>query len=422
MTTTRETSAQHPGLLTTLARKALFKNLAALSRGSLTVIDGDARLSFGDSRSSLRATLRVQNRAFYRHAASGGSIGIAEAYMDGLWDCDDLTSLVRIMVLNRDARDRLEKGTARLALLFQRFCHRLHANTRSGSRRNIAAHYDLGNELYQLFLDPTLSYSCGFFTSPASTLEEASTAKFDMICKKLRLTPDTHVVEIGTGWGGFALHAARHYGCPVTTTTISSQQHALAAARIREAGLDQRITLLKQDYRELKGQYDRLVSIEMIEAVGDRYLPDYFRACCRLLKADGLALIQAISVPDRIYDAYIQEPDFINAHIFPGGCCPSAGAIARAVAARTDFRLVHLQDMTPHYVRTLQAWRATFLSNEGAIRALGYDDRFMRMWIYYLCYCEGPFAEQFTTVAQLLYARPDYRTGYGTAQGSLNET
>ena len=409
MKTTRQTSAKQPGLLTTAARNALFKNLGALSRGALTVAEGDARRTFGDPRAALHATLRIRDAAFYRHVAFGGSIGIAEAYMDGLWDCDDLTSLVRIMVLNRDARDRLEKGCARLALLFQGLCYRLHANTRRGSRRNIAAHYDLGNALYQLFLDPTLAYSSGFFATPETPMEEASLAKFDMICKKLRLTPDTRVVEIGTGWGGFALHAARQYGCPVTTTTISSQQYDWAAARIREAGLEDRITLLKQDYRDLKGQYDRLVSIEMIEAVGDRYLPDYFRACCRLLKPDGLALIQAISVPDRIYDAYTREPDFINTHIFPGGCCPSPGAMARAVAARTDFRLIHLQDLTPHYVRTLQAWRTAFLSNEKSVRALGYDDRFVRMWLYYLCYCEGAFAEQFTTVAQLLYARPDYR-------------
>jgi cyclopropane-fatty-acyl-phospholipid synthase len=241
-------------------------------------------------------------------------------------------------------------------------------------------------------------------------LEDASKAKYDLICKKLRLTPDTHVIEIGTGWGGFAIHAARHYGCPVTTTTISQQQHDLAAQRIHEAGLAGRITLLKQDYRDLKGQFDRLVSIEMIEAVGDRFLPDYFRTCSQLLKPDGLALIQAISVPDWEYEGYLKCPEFINTYIFPGGCCPSVGAMTRAVGKNTNMRLIQYQDITPHYVRTLQCWRERFLAKREAVKALGYDERFCRMWEYYLCYCEGAFAEQFTTVEHLLYAKPDYRT------------
>ncbi len=410
MKTPQLPSARQTGPLTAFARNTLFKRLAPLSRGAITLIEGEEHRTFGQSGAPLHATLRIHDRAFFKRAVFGGSIGIAEAYMDGLWDCDDLTTLFRIMVLNRTARDNLEQGFARFALFLWSISYRLRANTRSGSRRNIAAHYDLGNELYKLFLDPTLAYSCGFFPSANATMEEASIAKFDMICKKLRLTPDTRLVEIGTGWGGFAIHAASRYGCSITTTTISSQQYELAARRISEAGLGDRITLLKQDYRDLEGQYDRLVSIEMIEAVGARFLSDYFRACCRLLKPDGLALIQAISVPDRIFDDYAKNPEFINTYIFPGGCCPSVGAMSHAVATCTDLRLIHFQDLTPHYVRTLQAWRKTFLANEKAIRALGYDDRFIRMWLYYLCYCEGAFAEQFTTDAQLLYARPDYRT------------
>jgi cyclopropane-fatty-acyl-phospholipid synthase len=411
---------EKPGLLTAFARTSILKNLSLFRRGRLTLVEGETRMTFGEQEADLCAELRICDPLFYKHTAFGGSIGAAEAYMDGQWECDDLVSLFRLMELNRATRDNLDKGAARFAQFLQFVCYRLHDNTRRGSRRNIAAHYDLGNEMYQLFLDPTMAYSSGFFTSSESTMEEASTAKFDLICKKIQLTPETHVIEIGTGWGGFALHAVRHYGCRVTTTTISTQQHDLAAERIRAAGLEDRITLLKQDYRELNGQYDRLVSIEMIEAVGDRFLPEYFRTCSRLLKPDGLALIQAISVPDREYAAYLKCPEFINTYIFPGGCCPSIGAMSRAVAGHTDLRLVHLHDLTPHYVRTLQEWRKRFLANEQAIRALGYDDRFVRMWLYYLCYCEGAFAEQFTTVAQLLYAKPHYRIGTEIIEGLVN--
>jgi cyclopropane-fatty-acyl-phospholipid synthase len=284
--------------------------------------------------------------------------------------------------------------------------HRLNDNSRRGSRRNIAAHYDLGNDFYRLFLDPTMAYSCGFFAGPDSTLEEASVAKFDRICRKLRLLPGMSLLEIGTGWGGFALHAARHYGCQVTTTTLSQQQHDYALARVRAAGLADRITLLLEDYRELAGQFDRLVSIEMIEAVGHRHLPTFFAVCGKRLKPTGMGLIQAITVPDREYPRYLKTPDFINRYIFPGGCCPSLAALAQA-AATTDLALVHREELTPHYALTLREWRRAFQERLGEVRALGYDERFIRMWDYYLCYCEGGFAEQFTGLWQLLYAKPD---------------
>jgi cyclopropane-fatty-acyl-phospholipid synthase len=397
------------GFLVNMAKQAVLKNLSQIRRGCLTIIEGDSRMTFGDPTTGPSAEIKIHSPVFYRQAAFGGSIGIGEAYMNGGWDCEELTSLIRLLVLNRQTRDDLDKGLACFVQKLQYLSYRLHANTRRGSRRNIHAHYDLGNAMYQLFLDSTMSYSCGYFTMPSMTLEDAAKAKYDLICKKLRLTPNTHVIEIGTGWGGFAIYAARHYGCPVTTTTISQQQYDLAAQRIHEAGLAGRITLLKQDYRDLKGQYDRLVSIEMIEAVGDRFLPDYFRTCSQLLKPDGLALIQAISVPDWEYEGYLKCPEFINTYIFPGGCCPSVGAMTRAVGNNTNMRLIHYQDITPHYVRTLQCWRERFLAKREAVKALGYDERFCRMWEYYLCYCEGAFAEQFTTVEQLLYAKPDYR-------------
>lgn len=401
-----------PGPLERLARALLLKSLEAISSGHLSLVDRGRRMEFGDPRSDLSATIRVQGPAFYRRAVLGGTIGAAESYMDGDWDCDDLPALVRIMVRSQEAQERLEGGLAKLAAPLRRLLHRLNDNTRRGSRRNIAAHYDRGNDLYRLFLDPTMAYSCGIFERDDSTMEEASVAKFDRICQRLRLGPGMELLEIGTGWGGFAIHAARHYGCRVTTTTISRQQFALAAERIREAGLGDRITLLQQDYRDLTGVFHRLVSIEMIEAVGHRHLPAFFDVCCRRLRPDGMGLIQAITVPDRIYDRYVNTPDFINRYIFPGGSCPSPGALARAVAA-TDLRLVHREDLTHHYVRTLQEWRRAFHGNLEAVRSLGYDDRFIRMWDYYLAYCEGGFAERFTGVEQLVYARP----GCGTEPG-----
>lgn len=406
------TGATHPaGVLDRLARAALLKGLARISRGHIALQDGDRSMEFGPADAALRAEIQVKEAAFYRRVAFGGSVGAAEAYMDDQWACDDLAALVRIFVANQPAKDSLESGLARLAQPLQRMVHRLNDNTRRGSRRNIAAHYDLGNDLYRLFLDPTMAYSCGFFRRDDVTMEQASTAKFDLICRKLGLAPGMHVVEIGTGWGGFALHAVRNYGCRVTTTTISTEQHALAAERIQAAGLQDQITLLKSDYRDLRGQYDRLTSIEMIEAVGDRHLPEFFRVCSRLLKSDGLALIQAITVPDQAYEAYLRTPDFINLYIFPGGSCPSLGAMTRAVGTATDLRQVQQQDLTPHYVRTLQEWRRSFTANLPEVRALGYDERFIRMWHCYFCYCEGAFAEQYTGVHQLLYAKPEHRIG-----------
>lgn len=407
----KKEAAPSAGPLHRLARAALYKSLASISTGQVTIKDYGQTQEFGLPGAEPRAVITVKDSAFYRRAAFGGSVGAAEAYMDGQWECDDLAALVRIMVRNGPAKASLDTGLARLALPLQRLLHRLNDNTRRGSRRNIAAHYDLGNDLYRLFLDPTMAYSCGFFRSEDCTMEQASAAKFDLACRKLGLAPGMSVIEIGTGWGGFALHAARHYGCQVTTTTISAEQHKMAAGRIREAGLQDKITLLSSDYRDLRGQYDRLVSIEMIEAVGDKHLPGFFRACAGLLKPDGLALIQAITMPDRAYANYVKNPDFINLYIFPGSCCPSLQAMTGAAAGATDLRLVSLQDLTPHYARTLREWRRAFTANLSAVRALGYDERFIRMWHCYFCYCEGAFAEQYTGVAQLLYARPEHRIG-----------
>ncbi|MRR58781.1 MAG: class I SAM-dependent methyltransferase, partial [Deltaproteobacteria bacterium] len=348
----------------------------------------------------------VHDPRFYTKAVLGGSIGAAEGYMAGYWSADDLTNLIRIMTLNHRVQTGFEKGLARLTFPFHRLYHLLHGNTKKGSRKNIAAHYDLGNDFYKLFLDETMTYSCGIFERPESSLGEASVAKYDRICRKLRLGPDTELLEIGCGWGGFAMHAASRYGCRVTTTTISRQQYEVARERIRTAGLADRITLLQDDYRDLRGNYDRLVSIEMIEAVGYGYMETFLGNCARLLKPDGMLLLQGITMPDHLFDRYKYSVDFINRYIFPGSCLTSVTSLTSAAARATDLRLVHLEDITSHYARTLREWRRRFFERIDDVRSLGYPEEFIRMWEFYLCYCEGGFAERYVGDVQLLFTRP----------------
>ena len=354
-------------------------------------------------------TLEVLDPGFYRALAGNGSVGAGEAYMDGLWRCSDLVALVRLLVRNRDLLDGMETGSARLGGLAMKAIHLLRRNTRSGSRRNIAAHYDLGNEFFRLFLSEDLMYSSAYWTGAGDTLEAASTRKLDLICRKLALGPDDHVVEIGTGWGGFAVHAAKHYGCRVTTTTISREQHDLAAARIQQAGLGDRITLLQSDYRDLTGQYDKLVSIEMIEAVGADFQDSYFGQIGRLLKPEGLALVQAITIEDHRYEQALKSVDFIKRHVFPGCFIPSVSAMLASKTRSSDLALVGLEDFGLSYARTLQAWRERFLAQLPAVRAQGYDERFVRMWEFYLAYCEGGFRERSIGVSHLLMAKPGWR-------------
>jgi cyclopropane-fatty-acyl-phospholipid synthase len=282
-------------------------------------------------------------------------------------------------------------------------------NTLAGSQANIAAHYDLGNDFYALFLDETMTYSCGIFEQEDSTLEEASLAKYDRICRKLALKPEDEVLEIGTGWGGFAIYAAGRYGCRVTTTTISRAQFDLARPRIAEAGLEDRVTLLLKDYRHLTGSYDKLVSIEMIEAVGFEYFDTFFSVCSERLKDDGLMCLQAITIADQVFDRYRRSHDFIRSHVFPGSCLISLGALSASLARATDLRLIHLEDLTPHYARTLKLWRERFFANLDQVRALGYPETFIRLWEFYLCYCEGGFAERYIGDVQMVLAKPGNR-------------
>jgi cyclopropane-fatty-acyl-phospholipid synthase len=394
-----------------IARRSVLSLLTKLTHGRMTIIEGDDHLSFGQKSetSPLEAEVRVHHAHFYSRILFGGSIGAAEAYMEGLWSADDLTAVMRIVALNRQTAARLEKGPARLMAPLYRLYHLARKNTKVGSRKNILAHYDLGNDFYSLFLDDTMTYSCGIFEHEQSTLADAAVAKYDRICKKLRLKPGDRVVEIGTGWGGFAVHAAQNFGVQVTTTTISDQQHAFAEKRFRDAGLSDRVSLLKKDYRDLTGEFDKLVSIEMIEAVGHHFYGAFFQTCSRLLKADGLMALQSITIGDQIFDRHARSVDFIKRYIFPGSCIPSVTAISNAVAGSTDLRLVHLEDITPHYARTLREWRRRFLANIDKVREMGYSDTFIRMWEYYLCYCEGGFAERYIGDVQILFAKPLYR-------------
>jgi cyclopropane-fatty-acyl-phospholipid synthase len=397
-----------PSAFDGLARKTLFSLLERLDRGIITLREGDRHKSFGKQSEAfpLEAEVNVYHPRFYSATLLGGSVGAGEAYMAGYWSADDLTTLMRIIVLNEHVLQSMDKGWSRLKAPLYKFFHRLHKDTRAGSRVNIAAHYDLGNDFYALFLDETLTYSCGIFEREDSTLKEASMAKYDRICRKLGLGPGDHVLEIGTGWGGFAIYAAQNCGCRVTTTTISQEQHALAKERVEKAGLSDQITLLFKDYRELEGKYDKAVSIEMIEAVGHQYYETFFRCCSDRLKDDGMMLIQAITIADRVFERHKKEVDFIKRYIFPGSCIPSIAAMARAMARATDLRIFHLEDITPHYARTLRTWRRRFFENLDQVRELGFGEAFIRMWEYYLCYCEGAFMERYLGDVHLLLTKP----------------
>lgn len=397
------------GALTALARGAVLSRLAGLDAGGLVLHESGKSWRFGDGGDEVR--VEVLHPAFWGDVAFGGSVGAGEAYMDGAWRCDDLVGLMRLLLRNRAVLDGMEGGLARLSAPLRGLLHRLNRNTRAGSRRNIAAHYDLGNDFYRLWLDETLMYSCAVFERPDMGLARASAAKLERICRKLELGPADHVLEIGTGWGGFALHAARHHGCRVTTATISQRQYELAHRRVWEAGLERRVEVVLADYRDLGGQYDKLVSIEMVEAVGADHLEAYFRQCGRLLKPQGAMLLQAITIADQRYEAALKEVDFIQKHIFPGGFLPSVTALATAMTAASDLRTVHLEDIGPHYAETVARWRANFLGQLDAVRGLGFDERFIRMWEFYLAYCEGGFRERDIGTVQMLLAKPGWRGG-----------
>jgi cyclopropane-fatty-acyl-phospholipid synthase len=400
-----------PAFLDRLARQAVLARLRMLHCGEVTLVDGDDREVLGSvsDQCELRATITIQNSRFYSYLAFGGSIGAAEAYIDGFWTCDDLTTLFCIVTRNPDLFFGVDHGLARVTAPLRRLFHLFRRNSYSGSRRNVAAHYDLGNEFFTLFLDETMMYSCAIFDHDEMTLSEASCAKLDRICRKLELSPRDHLLEIGTGWGGLAIHAAANFGCRVTTTTISKAQRTMALARVAAAGLSDRVTILLEDYRSLRGKFDKLASVEMIEAVGHQFFDSYFKACSDLLKPEGMMLLQAITIADSQYEAAKNRVDFIKRYIFPGSCIPSIAAICASLARVTDLRIFHLEDITPHYARTLREWRRRLFANIERVRALGYSEEFIRMWEFYLCYCEGGFVERYLGDVQMLLTKPQSR-------------
>jgi cyclopropane-fatty-acyl-phospholipid synthase len=382
---------QKPRMLDNFARRMVIKQLGRLKVGSLQLIEAGSSLSFGEAAvdAELSSKIEVIDPAFYSDLAFGGSIGAGEAYMRGCWQCEDLVSLVRILLRNRDVLDNMETGTAWLTLALQRFFHWINRNTREGARRNISAHYDLGNDFFALWLDESMMYSSAMFEHAEQSLSDAQRHRLDVVCEKLDLGPDDHVIEIGTGWGGFAIHAAKNYGCRVTTTTISRQQYEMAWQRVKDEGLQDRIELLLEDYRDLEGSYDKLVSIEMIEAIGSAQYDTYFDQCSRLLRPGGQMLIQAITIADDQYDYAQKNVDFIQRYIFPGSCLPSLQVMNETIARVSDMRVTGVEDIGQDYALTLNHWRRNFFAHINDVMEMGYPEEFIWMWEFYLCYCEG---------------------------------
>ncbi|MBK7405986.1 MAG: class I SAM-dependent methyltransferase [Phycisphaerales bacterium] len=404
------------GALEWLGRRLIDAAIGSIRHGSVRLVDGHGNVPSpatidrnGEPGDLPPVTVRVLDPAFYAAAAFGGSVGIAEAFIEGLWESDDLPALIELLTLNLSAARSLESPLARLLGPLSRAAYRLERNTRAGSRLNIISHYDLGNQFFSLFLDPTMTYSCAVFENGAHTLEQAQVEKIDRACRKLALSPEDHLLEIGTGWGALAIHAARRYGCRVTTTTISPEQHRLATASVLRAGLQDRVTVLCQDYRDLRGTFNKLVSIEMVEAVGREHFDTYFAACSRLLQPDGAALIQSIVIRDQYFEQAARRRDFLKKYIFPGSCLPSVGAMLDSLRRRTDLRLWHLEDLGPHYATTLRHWRDAFAERVDDVRGMGFDDRFIRMWTYYLAYCEGAFRARHVGDVQMLLTKPECR-------------
>ena len=401
-------TTSRPGMLDRFARRLVLKQFQRLQTGHLQVTENSSTVSFGESenQAELCGKIDVLDASFYSDIAFGGSIGAGESYMRGSWQCEDLVSLVRLLIQNRHVLDSMEKGTARLTRSLQRVFHWVNRNTREGARRNIAAHYDLGNDFFSLWLDESMMYSSAMFEHEEQSLGDAQLHRLDVVCQKLELGPDDHVIEIGTGWGGFAIHAAQKYGCRVTTTTISRQQYEMAWQRIQAAGLQDRIELLLEDYRDLEGRYDKLVSIEMIEAVGSEQYDTYFAQCSRLLKPGGRMLIQAITIADQQYAYSQKNVDFIQRYIFPGGCLPSLAVMTETIARVSDMKIADVEDIGQDYVLTLRHWRRNFFANLEKVLELGYPDEFIFMWEFYLCYCEGGFIERAISDVQLVADKP----------------
>ncbi|WP_146392577.1 SAM-dependent methyltransferase [Allorhodopirellula solitaria] len=401
-----ERNAATLGWMQRLTRHKMLNWLSSLEGGQVQFSDPQSNEVFGSWESPHSVSWQIHDPTFYSLLATQGSLGLAESYLCGHWEVDDLTTFLRILCRNLGRTSGITTRLASAAGQLRRLAFRLDNNSRRGSRRHIAAHYDLSNEFFEMFLDPTMMYSSAWFESADTPLHDASRAKIDRVCGKLKLQPTDHLLEIGTGWGGFALHAAQQYGCQVTTTTISQAQFEMTRDRVRRAGLSERIDTLASDYRDLNGRYDKLVSIEVVEAIGERHLDDFFRQSSRLLKPGGRCVMQAIVMPEQRYQSYRRSVDFIQKYIFPGGFLPSIAAIQDSVGRSTSFRLDSIEDISPHYAQTLSHWRERFQNRLADVRSLGFDDRFIRMWEFYLCYCEAAFREHAVRVVQIAWDKP----------------
>jgi len=394
-----------------VARELILRLFRNIRVGTLTLRDGDETFTLGNDQrpEAPHAQITVHNPRAYWRVLTGGSIASGEAYIDGDWSSRDLTEVTRLFSANMETLLAMTDNQSWIMKAALKVAHFGRRNTMLGSKENISAHYDLGNDFFALFLDPTMMYSAAVYPAADSTLDQAAIHKLDLICQSLELSADDELIEIGTGWGGMAIYAAEHYGCRVTTTTISQEQYEHTRAEVAARGLQDRITVLCQDYRKLEGSFDKLVSIEMIEAVGHEFYESYFQCVSRLLKPTGKAVIQAITIPDQRYDFARQSVDYIKRYIFPGGCLPSLGVIADNLARHTDLQMTQLRDITLDYARTLEAWHHSFLAQLDRVREMGFDDRFIRMWRFYLSYCEGGFRERIIGTYQITMAKPGYR-------------
>ncbi|MDB4125658.1 cyclopropane-fatty-acyl-phospholipid synthase family protein [Candidatus Marinimicrobia bacterium] len=400
-------SSKKPKFLISIFKKLVVKKFKNLKNGLIDFTDGEQSIMIGNKQSKLRVKLEVKSDEFYVLLGSGGLMGASEAYALGFWKVDDLVKLIQIMVRNKDLMENLDSGLSSLIKPINKWIHYRRQNTLLGSKKNILAHYDLSNDFYQLWLDKTMTYSCGIFKNENTTLEEASTEKLDQICKKLQLKNTDSILEIGTGWGSFAIHAAKNYGCSVTTTTISDAQYKFAKQRIEEEGLSSKINLLNKDYRYLEGTFDKIASIEMIEAVGHKNVPEYFKKVSTLLKEDGLFAMQGITYNDQNFEVYKNSVDFINRYIFPGSCLISINQISEIIKKNTDMIFVDLEDITEHYVTTLKIWRKNFFDKISEIRELGFSQAFINLWEFYFVYCEAGFIEKNIGDYQFVFSKKE---------------
>ena len=399
------------------ARRIVLGLLGRMRNGSVIIKEGERRHLCGRPLPGERVPeLQVLSPEAWRAVASEGSAGLGRAWFSGFIDCastDELTMFLRVIVRNLDGIERAQALTRKVLGPLQHFviAPRARVGNRTVDRRNVRAHYDLGNDFFSLFLDETMTYSSAIFSAPAISLHDAQVQKLDRICKMLALSAADHVLEIGTGWGSFAIHAASRYGCRVTTTTISARQYELASERVKSAGLEHLVTVLAEDYRDLSGSFDKLVSIEMIEALDWRQYETFFQQCSKLLKPEGMMALQAIVIGERYFERAKHSEDFIKRYIFPGSCIPSIGAIVEASAKTKQLDLVSLQDFGQHYAETLRRWRKRLLEHEDEIAALEVDEAMRRLFVFYLCYCEAGFSERRIGDVQAIFAKPAWRPG-----------